>query len=380
MVAPSRHVPALMDEIVEEILLRIPPDDPASLLSAALVSKTWCRLISGAAFRRRLHELHRTPPMLGFLCDFGIRGGTFLHGEGKARFMPLATSFHRLPPAAMAPRWRAVDALHGRILFYDRDMVTIENKAVDLFVCSPGDDVWRLPSMVPPHVHRWSAALLCAAPGCDDHANCSHGPFRVVFVSKQPSTGVTSAYIYSSEQHAWSLQTSIHHWDVGNVWDQPGSRIGNAVYFMCDNGRFCVEYHLSKQQLSVISLPSECEYRWITLMTAENGGLGLVEVGRADHNLYTMSRGTGMDGELIWGNRRVIILSKLLPAVTLKTHVAAVVDALGVILIGTQTGLFAINMKSNQVRKIWEGNVSHCMNYIVPYMTFCTPGNSLNLL
>jgi len=38
--APRPAPPAaLMDELVEEILLRIPPDDPARLLRAALVCK-----------------------------------------------------------------------------------------------------------------------------------------------------------------------------------------------------------------------------------------------------------------------------------------------------------------------------------------------------
>ena len=56
-----------MEELIEEILLRFPPHDPALLVHAALVCKQWCRLVSGAGFRRRFREFHRTPPMLGFL-------------------------------------------------------------------------------------------------------------------------------------------------------------------------------------------------------------------------------------------------------------------------------------------------------------------------
>jgi hypothetical protein len=37
MMAPLSVLPALMDDLVEEILLRLPPDDPESLLRAALV-------------------------------------------------------------------------------------------------------------------------------------------------------------------------------------------------------------------------------------------------------------------------------------------------------------------------------------------------------
>lgn len=45
--------PPLPEELVEEVLLRLPPDDPACLARAALVSKSWRRLICGRWFRRR---------------------------------------------------------------------------------------------------------------------------------------------------------------------------------------------------------------------------------------------------------------------------------------------------------------------------------------
>jgi hypothetical protein len=62
---------ALMDELVGEILLRIPPHDPASLLHAALVCKRWGRIVSDPGFRGRFREFHRTPPMLGFFRERG---------------------------------------------------------------------------------------------------------------------------------------------------------------------------------------------------------------------------------------------------------------------------------------------------------------------
>jgi hypothetical protein len=61
--------PALLDEMVEGVLLRFPPDDPKRLLRAALVCKRWGRIVSDPGFRRRFKELHRTPPMLGFMYN-----------------------------------------------------------------------------------------------------------------------------------------------------------------------------------------------------------------------------------------------------------------------------------------------------------------------
>lgn len=64
-----------MVELVEEVLLRFPPADPASLVRAALVCRRWRRIVTGPRFRRRYRDLHlhrgrggSHPPMLGFLA------------------------------------------------------------------------------------------------------------------------------------------------------------------------------------------------------------------------------------------------------------------------------------------------------------------------
>ena len=91
--------PPLPEELIKEILLRFLLGEPVSLFRAALVCKPWCRLISGPRFRRRFRELHRTPPMLGFLCNTSFVPTT--------AFCPsLAGRFH----------WGALDARHGRVL------------------------------------------------------------------------------------------------------------------------------------------------------------------------------------------------------------------------------------------------------------------------
>ncbi|TVU40583.1 hypothetical protein EJB05_14050, partial [Eragrostis curvula] len=101
--------PELLEELVEEAVLRIPPDDPARLLRAALVCKRWCRLISGRRFRRRYREFHRTPPILGALLNQSDDESFY------TRFVP-KTSFGQ--PCADLRGWRALDARHGRVLFH----------------------------------------------------------------------------------------------------------------------------------------------------------------------------------------------------------------------------------------------------------------------
>ncbi|TVU40398.1 hypothetical protein EJB05_13862, partial [Eragrostis curvula] len=73
----QRQPPALPEEILEEILTRIPPHDPARLVHAALVCKPWCRLISGAVFRRRYSEFHGAATVHGFFYS-GKRMQNFL--------------------------------------------------------------------------------------------------------------------------------------------------------------------------------------------------------------------------------------------------------------------------------------------------------------
>ncbi|TVU40646.1 hypothetical protein EJB05_14115, partial [Eragrostis curvula] len=96
-------------DLVEDILLRFPPDDPASLVRAALVCKEWCRIVSGPGFRRRFCELHRMAPILGVLCN-----SVYEDGYSISRFFPSSSSW---PPQANFGDGQALDARHGRVLF-----------------------------------------------------------------------------------------------------------------------------------------------------------------------------------------------------------------------------------------------------------------------
>nr|CAB3456007.1 unnamed protein product [Digitaria exilis] len=64
-----------LEELVEEILIRLPPDDPPSLVRAATVCRQWCRVISDPGFRRRFVRHHRAAPVLGFLANLRDGGG-----------------------------------------------------------------------------------------------------------------------------------------------------------------------------------------------------------------------------------------------------------------------------------------------------------------
>ncbi|KAL6647698.1 hypothetical protein ACP70R_015135 [Stipagrostis hirtigluma subsp. patula] len=312
-----------MEELVEEVLLRFPPDDPATLFRAALVCKDWRRLVSGAGFRRRLRELHRTPPLLGFLFSVG-RFPCGVHES--TRFVP--TSAFR-PPHAIVPTWRPLDALHGRILFCDTDATACWYTRRELIVWNPIDgEVRRLP-MSPLFMDTWGAALLCVAAGCDGHLD--RVPFRVAVVATEPFDGLTSACVYSSEQDAWGQPVSVQLPGVGAIRG-PGALVGDALHFLCIP-KAILKLDLGKKKLSVIGLPSSCKDSAIVLMRTEGGKLGFTMV--QGSKLCLWSDDASRDGDVRWTQQRVIELDKLLPGcdLSVKHRVSAIADSIGVILI-----------------------------------------------
>ncbi|CAN6180941.1 unnamed protein product [Urochloa humidicola] len=168
--------PPLMDveELVEEILLRFPPHEPALLVRASLVCKRWCCLISGPGFRRRFRELHRTPPILALL----YRSSTDLEGGFVSCFAPTAAF---CSPHAESRRWRALDARHGRVLR------CTEGRLYDYGVIVVWDPITgekrKLPPLLRQYMSMRNAAVLCSAgAGACDHLDCHAGPFLVVAV------------------------------------------------------------------------------------------------------------------------------------------------------------------------------------------------------
>ncbi|CAL5077683.1 unnamed protein product [Urochloa decumbens] len=229
---PSCHVPVLMDELLEEIFIRLPLDDPVVLFRAAIVCKSWCHLVSGPALCCRLLKFHGSPPLNGFFCRVGVK--PFL-------FVPTSpSSLCRLSTGDAIPRWRPVGSLHCRVLIEEEDAAGLLDMHIDLAVWNPiGGEILRLPR-APLLRYRWNAALLCAAPGCD-HLDCGYGGghFLVVLAGTRLSDRLTSACVYSSEQRAWSkpISAQFHGFEING-----GSSVSAIV------GR--------NQELSLINLPN----------------------------------------------------------------------------------------------------------------------------
>ncbi|VAH12675.1 unnamed protein product [Triticum turgidum subsp. durum] len=360
---------ALPDELVEEILLRLPPDDPACLLHSSLISKAWGGAVSGPGFRRRLYELHGAPPMLGLLHNQASEPTRF--------FAPTTAS----PFSLVAPdpsSWLAIGCRHGRALFLPRSQ-----EARKLLVWDPITGAQHLvPVPAASECRYLTAAVLCAADGCD-HRGCLGGPFHVLFVFPYEDHGEygTSACVYSSETGAWGEPTSTRDRLMGCIQYSSvvvGSSLLYFVLYDYQESWSILEYDLSRGSLTVFSAPDvhcDCLYN---LMLTEDNGLGVIQHLHPHLKLWTREASGGTKAR--WALSRVIDLPNLLPTSACldesnRVLVVGFAEGANAIFVSTIAGIFAIELQSEQVRKVCD---QCCFLNVVPVVTFYTPMSRRN--
>uniref|UniRef100_A0A452YYD7 F-box domain-containing protein n=1 Tax=Aegilops tauschii subsp. strangulata TaxID=200361 RepID=A0A452YYD7_AEGTS len=334
----------LMEELLEEVFFRLLPDEPAWLVRASAVCKPWRSILADPVFRRRYREFHGTPPVLG------------LFEKLSPRLVPIPAFF---PAQTYHPDWAAMDCRHGRALFCQF------GETRDLIVLDPlTGRQCQVPS--PPHYPVYfSAAVLCAAQGCDHH-NCQAGHFRVVMCPSKLE-GVTLGWMYSSETRLWTELTSDIHptADYYSVSAMPSILVGDALYFNVDA---VIECQLGTLCFSMFEKPTDDNG---TLMMVEDDVLGFAAV--VDVTLTLWSREAGPEGAMGWIKLRVIDLKTLLPNVALFIPSALVINGYAegtqVIFVRTSVGCYMVDLKLGRSRKVsYHGRKSF------PYTSFYIPG------
>ncbi|XP_039851380.1 uncharacterized protein LOC120709799 [Panicum virgatum] len=335
-----RPPPALPDVLVEDILVRIPPQDSECLLRAALVCKRWARLLTDEAFHLRYVTRHggTTTTMLGFF-------GNLVDTCGSDR----------------CNSYRVHDARDGRVLL-NRIAGTIARENEHQTAAALA-------------VRSWNAAVL---------ACCRRGPFRVAFAGID-ANGLF-AHVYSSESDAWGEAASAPLPVPGPgdaerldefLLPVPGAQVGYGLYFVLGKkGSAVLEYDPAARALAVIPLP-ELPYRaLIALMALEGGGvLGFAEVDlQSTLRLWAAETdppaAAAPPGQL-WVVRRAIHLATQLPAhVSSVYYVVASADGAGVVFLCTTDGLYTFDLNSGQSTRV----MSNRFYDIIPYVTFYTPG------
>ena len=136
-----------------------------------------------------------------------------------------------------------------------------------------------------------------------------------------------------------------------------------------------LKYDLVKHHLSVIEPPESCGMS-IFIVPTEDGLLGVAGV--RGSSLYLWSRKANAGGDEGWTRYRVIELRTLLPADSLRKTpmVVGFAEDVRVIFVHTVVGHFAIDLSSEQARKVSGPGMQYP---IVPFMSFYTPGMALAL-
>ncbi|CAL5091675.1 unnamed protein product [Urochloa decumbens] len=370
-----------MDELVEEVLIRFPPHDPARLAGAALVCKRWCRILTGAGFRRRFRQRHRAaPPMLGFLHRplpvppyDGVNCGFMRTTSFRPRGADLALGGAREP----------LDCRHGRVLI-GRPPKVCDKSDCCLAVWDPVTGE-KLELLEPPLCREWSllnwnAAVLCASSrdGACDHLDCHRGPFLVLVVGT--NILVLFACVYSSEDGAWSKPTYALQPMEDNIvcfhLSEPSVLAGNALCLISANDMdldgSIIKYDLSTSKIDQIQLPPSTtrHTKSVVLTATENGGLGCAIVEHSRLSLWLWV--AGPKEQWVWAQSRVIELEKIIPDddILISYRLVGFAHGLDVLFTTRFDGLFIINLKSGRMKKLCKGPGIYS---IIPYVSFCTP-------
>uniref|UniRef100_A0ACD5WGT0 Uncharacterized protein n=1 Tax=Avena sativa TaxID=4498 RepID=A0ACD5WGT0_AVESA len=379
---PSQRVhhspPALIDDAMSEIFLRIPADDPKSLVLAAAVCTAWRRILCDLIFTRQYRKFHGAPPMLGFLRN------TY-HDKQYEEYVVsnfVSTASFRSPACHESRHWHVLDSRHGLVLFQTRktkrgedlvvcDLVTYDRWRINL---SPelSDIIWD-DENVENEMVTWNAAVLCAKDQCD-HTYCHYGPFLVALVSSDEEQDITFASVYSSVTRKWSDMISIPEQDLM----QMAGRIavmGDKVYFQCEGVETTVEYNIGEQELSRFDLPGEDEEfdeSEVDLVGVDDDGM-LLFTTVLGPRLYLWSLEACPNVAEHWSRRRVIELGPLLPPRALfGISVVGFAEGVGAVFLNTDAGLYTIdelNSGSGRSKKV-HGEKS--VRRVMPYMSFYT--------
>ncbi|KAM0856738.1 hypothetical protein ACQ4PT_048927 [Festuca glaucescens] len=374
--------PDLPDELVHEILFRLPPDEPACLVCLSVVSKPWRCLLSDPAFHHHYRKFHQTPPMLGFLYNSSHVDELFL-----AQFVPTTGS---CPPCTLDPQLSDLAVCfcrEGRVLLDYGDM---HMKFVVWNPMTGRQREIRYPNDPSFYI---GTAVLCAVDGCD-HATCHEGPFHVVFVGGDALEGIATAYLYSSETGEWSTPT----YEIDLVDDSFGELglidgscylevmhsvlVGETLHFLFKGGRQgarVLKYDMGRHCLSVINPPAAATVhgQGNILMALEDGSLGIAHLDKL--MLHLWSREAGPDRVAAWTQHRAIDLRSFIHIgdPTIKVVLIGSMEGAYIIFTTTSVGIYAIDLKSLQSRKLCE---RQNVQSLFPFMSFYYPPGIVTLI
>uniref|UniRef100_A0A0E0EVT5 F-box protein AT5G49610-like beta-propeller domain-containing protein n=1 Tax=Oryza meridionalis TaxID=40149 RepID=A0A0E0EVT5_9ORYZ len=361
MSAAAAAAESLPDDVVAEILLRLPPHPSFLLprLQALAPPHPQPQLPPPRA------RIPSNTPVLGFFHNYrdlpsfvpadGVPGRNRMvedDDDGDARMF--------------------IDCRHGRALLRRYDWA-------DLVVWDPMTGERRR-FAVPNQkmqgggagISRRSAALFCncdvsGAGGGDQ--DCHSSPFHVVVVF----TGGCRAFacVYSSLTGAWGDLISTPAPLPCELCDTPPALVGEASYWLCYGG-LILEFQFGSQSLTLMKRPLE--------MLADQDGLGLAFI--KDSTLHLWAREVADDdgaSKWKWIPRRAIELDKFLPMPRVLTgkwcgemfvSISGFSEDGNVVFIRTLASVFLVWLEALKFKKMSDPLY---MTTVHPYSSFYVP-------
>ncbi|KAL6657868.1 hypothetical protein ACP70R_005648 [Stipagrostis hirtigluma subsp. patula] len=280
-----RQPPALTDELLEEIFLRIA--SPADLARASAACVSFRRLIADPAFLRRYRSLH-PPPLLGFL-NSSSNPFHFKPVEAPCPNAPAARALDRAAdfsfdyvPLGRGMQWYIGDVRSGRVLLVSFPARRDGFRLRDLAVCDPLSRGYLLLPPVPGDLvasaqmqqEDLSYFEAFLAPSGEEEDDTS---FRVICRIKCPSHLVL--FVFSSASGLWSVGASTS-WDALSLNDLPGAGMpclthprsaDGLLYWKVFSRNKLLKLDINRMELSTIDLPPGHEKRDVVIVEAGEG-------------------------------------------------------------------------------------------------------------
>ena len=156
----------------------------------------------------------------------------------------------------------------------------------------------------------------------------------------------------------------------------PSLLVEDMLFFICENGIRILGYDIGRHELWEIEPPLWDDYQGGTLMTAEDGGLGFATMETRGLVLWSWYVDDD-DGIADWEQLRVIKLEMLIPVdnPSVSLDLVGFIEGTQTIFVSSDVGVFAIELKSGQVKKVGDSRPYYS---VLPYMSFYTSGTSLD--
>uniref|UniRef100_A0ACD5Z8V8 Uncharacterized protein n=1 Tax=Avena sativa TaxID=4498 RepID=A0ACD5Z8V8_AVESA len=366
--SPSATSPLDVDDLLSEILFRLPPES-SSLPRVSAVCKSWRRLVSDPSFVHHFRIHHRrNPPILGcFDIDHGFS------------FQPTLEAPNRVPPERFSlqfsTHFRPLGCRHGLVLFLDASLDQV-------LVWDPVTGEQHRLAVPPgfPPIGDIHGAVVRAAGGAH---------FRVVLVGGGKQVGRALARVYSSETGVWGsfLSTWLPSEDPTMDFSSmpamvfsimPAVLVGNSLCWSIFAGSLStLEFDLDRQSLVVTSAPvnffghifvkDSCN---VTVMRAEGGGMGFLV---SDSTAQLWKKHTDSVGVVWWVPEKTIEFHKLLPlkSENERPQLVGFAEENNVAFFSTLGGVFMVQLESLEVKKLFGASIAHQYQ---PLETVYTPG------